>query len=107
MKSYLGASYMSSAIALVVASCCVLPMAMMLIGLGGSWLAIFGPIAGASLYVLALSTVLVALAVLVAYWRGSLDQLRWGLVGTAAMTMIAWLVLLNEARINDYLISLM
>jgi hypothetical protein len=84
-----------------------MPMTMMLLGLGGSWLAIFGRIAAASFYVLAISTVLVAVSWLVSHRRGSMTHLKWWLIGTTAMTGLAWVVVFNEARINDYLIMQM
>ncbi|WP_271946493.1 hypothetical protein [Ruegeria faecimaris] len=107
MQKYLSVSYLGSLTALGVATCCVLPMTMMLLGLGGSWLAIFGKIAAASYYVLAISTALVAISWLVSYQRGSLTKLKWWLSGTTAITASAWVVVYNEARINDYLIMQM
>ncbi|WP_171173459.1 hypothetical protein [Ruegeria sp. HKCCD8929] len=103
MQKYLGLSYLGSLSALGVATCCVLPMAMMLLGLGGSWLAIFGRIAAASYYVLAVSTVLVAISWWVSHRRRSIEKLMWWLVGSTAMTGLAWVIVFNEARINDYL----
>lgn len=107
MQKYLSLSYLGSLSALGVASCCVLPMAMMLLGLGGSWLAIFGKIAAASFYVLAISTALVAVSWFISHRRGSIARLRWWLVGSTAMTGLAWVVVFNEVRINDYLIMQM
>jgi mercuric ion transport protein len=107
VQKYLNLSYLGSLSALGVASCCVLPMTMMLLGLGGSWLAIFGKIAAASYYVLAVSSALVAVAWLVCFQRGSLKKLKWGLAGSTALTALAWGVVFNEARINDYLIMRM
>lgn len=82
-------------------------MTMMLLGLGGSWIAIFGQIAAASYYVLAVSTTLVAVSWLVTYQRGSLPKLKWWLLGTTAMTGLAWGFVFNQARINDFLIMQM
>ncbi|WP_181893153.1 hypothetical protein [Falsiruegeria mediterranea] len=107
MQKYINLSYLASLSALGVATCCVLPMTMMVFGLGGSWLAIFGKIASASLYVLAISTVLVMASWLVSYRRRSLLKLKWWLCGTTAITGFAWIVFFNEARINDYLIMQM
>lgn len=104
MQKYLGLSYLGSLSALGVASCCVLPMAMMLLGLGGSWLAIFGRVAAASYYVLAISTLLIALSWVVSYRRGSMARLKWWLFGSTVMTGLAWAIVFNETRINDYLI---
>lgn len=107
MQKYLSLSYFGSLSAVGVASCCVLPMTMMLLGLGGGWLAVFGKIAAASYYVLAVSTAMVALSWLAAHRRGSMAKLRWWLAGSAAMTGLAWVIVLNEAKINDYLIMQM
>jgi hypothetical protein len=107
MQKYLGLSYLGSMSALGVATCCVLPMAMMLLGLGGSWLAIFGKIAVASFYVLTISTALVALSWSVSHRRGSIGRLKWWLAGSTAMTGLAWVIVFNEARINEYLIMQM
>jgi hypothetical protein len=107
MKTYLGLSYLGSFSAMGVASCCVLPMAMMLLGFGGSWLAVVGAIAGAAYPVLILSTALVAAAWLVARRRGTLRSLKYWLAGSTATTVLAWVLFLNEAGINDYLISRM
>ncbi|MES0827025.1 hypothetical protein [Ruegeria sp. SCP11] len=107
MHKYLGLSYIGSLSALGVATCCVLPMVMMLLGLGGSWLAVFGEIAAASFYVLTISTALVVVSWLVSHRRGSMARLKWWLVGSTAMTCLAWAIVLNEAQINDYLIMRM
>ncbi len=107
MKKYLTLSYLGSVSALGVATCCVLPMAMMLLGLGGSWLAIFGKIAAASYYVLAISTALVAVSWFVAHRNGKLVKLKLWLVGSTAITALAWVIVFNEAQINNYLIMQM
>lgn len=107
MPKYLSLSYLGSLSALGVATCCVMPMTMMLLGLGGSWLAVFGKIAAASYYVLAISTVLILVSWLASYQRGSLPKLKWWLCGATAITGLAWVVVFNEARINDFLIMQM
>lgn len=107
MKDYLGLSYLGSLASIGVASCCVLPMTLMLFGAGGSWLAVFGKIAAASYYVLIASTAILALAWIVSRRRRSIARLKWWLTGSTALTALAWLVAVNEARINDYLITLM
>lgn len=107
MKKYLGLSYFGSLLALGTAACCVLPVTMMLFGLGGGWLAIFGRIAEWSYLVLAISTLLVLLAAAVSFKRGSMGKLRWWILGSATITASAWIVLFNETRINDFQITLM
>ncbi|MBW4707957.1 hypothetical protein KX928_09175 [Roseobacter sp. YSTF-M11] len=106
MKS-IWASYIGSVSALGVATCCVLPMAMMLLGLGGSWLAVFGTIAAASFYVLAIATALLLAAGIICYRRASLAHMKGWLLGSTIMTALAWGIVFNEARINDFLITLM
>ena len=107
MQKYISLSYLGSMSAVGVASCCVLPMTMMLLGLGGSWLAIFGKIAAASYYVLAISSVLVAVSWIVSHRRGSIMSLKWWLVGSTVMTSLAWVIVVHEVQINEYLIRQM
>lgn len=107
MNKPVWASYMGSLSALGVATCCVLPMTMMLLGLGGSWLAVFGKIAAASFYVLAIATVLLITAWVLCHRRGSLSQMKGWLLGSTVLTALAWVIVFNEARINDFLITLM
>ncbi|WP_264214184.1 hypothetical protein [Leisingera thetidis] len=104
MQKYLGLSCLGAMSALGAASCCVLPMALMLLGLGGSWIAIFGRIAAVSYYVLAISTVLVAVSWLMARQRGTVAALKWWLAGSTVMTGLAWVIVFREAEINAYLI---
>lgn len=107
MRKCVGLSYFGSMSAIGVASCCVLPMIMMLFGLGGNWLAIFGKISAVSYYVLAISTALVAISWLVSQRHGSMAKLKWWLAGSTIMACLAWVIVFNEARINDYLIMQM
>lgn len=100
-------TYVGSVAALGVATCCVLPMTMMLLGLGGSWIAIFGKIAALSFYILGVSTAIVCFAWYLAYRQDALPRLGWWLIGSTAITLLAWIVVFNETRINDYLITLM
>lgn len=107
MRKHLAISFLASIGALGVASCCVLPVTMMLLGMGGSWLAIFGKISAASYYVLAISTALILASWTMSYRRRSVSKLKWWLGGTTALTAVAWGVVINETRINDFLITRM
>lgn len=107
MSKTIWASYIGSVAALGVATCCVLPMSMMLLGLGGSWLGVFGKFAAASYYVLTFATLLLLAAWIVCDRRGSLAQMKVWLAGSTTLTALAWAIVLNEARINDFLIALM
>lgn len=96
-----------SAVAALTAVCCVLPVAVMLVGLSGSWLAVFAPLAAASLPVAAVSTAVVILAWILAV-RRRVSRRVYAFLGTSsALSLGAWLVILNDAALNDYLISLM
>lgn len=96
-----------SAVAFVTAVCCILPVVLMMIGLGGSWLAVFGVIADAGYHVAAVSAILLAAGWIIAVrrrvGRSTFAALGAGTVATAA----AWAIVSNESAINDYLISLM
>lgn len=96
-----------SLLALGVAVCCILPMTLMLLGLGGAWLAVFGKIAGASIPVLTVSAILIGIGWGAALLRGTAGQQKWLLGSATALTGLAWLVYLNEADINMQLIEMM
>lgn len=107
MKKSIWASYVASLSGLGVATCCVMPMTMMLLGLGGSWIAVFGKIAAASFYVLAIATGLLIAAWIMCRRQGSLAQMKGWLIGSTLLTGLAWVIVFSEARINDFLIKLM
>ncbi|KZK98769.1 MULTISPECIES: hypothetical protein [unclassified Pseudovibrio] len=107
MKTFLKMNHAGSFASLGVATCCVLPIALMLAGLGGGWLAVFGKIAAASYFVLTASSLLLLTAWGTALYRGALGQLQWHLLVSTLVTALAWAIVLNETAINDHLISLM
>lgn len=90
-----------------VAGCCVLPMLLMMAGLGGSWLAVFGKIAAAGYYVAGAALLLVVAAWILALRRGAGRRTRLQLGAGSVLTGLAWLILMTESAINDALISLM
>ncbi|MEX3008579.1 hypothetical protein [Hoeflea sp. TYP-13] len=96
-----------SILALVTAVCCVLPLALMLIGLGGAWLGVFGIIAAAGYYIAGAAALIIAAAWLIAIRRHATAATYRLLFLGSALTLVAWGVLLNEAMINNYLIELM
>lgn len=100
-------AYAGALSALGVATCCVLPMTMILLGLGGSWLAVFGKISAASYYVLTFATIVQIAAWGLSYRRGSMRHMKRWLVGSTLLIALAWVIVLNETRINDFLITLM
>src|SRR3546814_7151694 len=101
------AGLVGSVVALLTATCCILPMALVLLGLGGSWIAVFGAVAAASLYIIGLAAALTVTVWVLAFRRSAR---RWTYVAIGAgtaMTSIAWLIVLYEVTINDYLIRMM
>ncbi len=96
-----------SIIALITAACCVLPLILIMIGLGGSWVAVIGGIAAAGYYIAAAAALLVALAWFVAIRRHASRTVYGTLATGTAITFVAWIVLMNETRINNFLIGLM
>ncbi|MFT4959142.1 MAG: mercuric ion transport protein [Paracoccaceae bacterium] len=96
-----------SFLSLGVAVCCILPMTFMLFGVGGAWLAVFGKIAGASVAVLTVSAILIGLGWVMALLRGTAWRQKWLLGSATALTGLAWLVYLNETKINMQLIEIM
>ncbi len=98
---------LGSTIAALAAACCVLPLALMLIGLGGSWLAVFGVVAAAGFHVAAVSAAVLAAAWVAAIKRRAARRTYMALGIGSLTTAAAWGVMLNEATINDALISLM
>lgn len=96
-----------SAAAFFAGICCVLPIGLMLLGLGGSWLAVFGKVAAISPYVAAVSVLLLSAGWLIAVRNNADTRTRLILVVSTALTVTGIFLILKEAAINDYLISLM
>ncbi|MGR3723274.1 hypothetical protein, partial [Abyssibius alkaniclasticus] len=86
MKNSLRLSYGSALASVGVSACCILPVVFILLGMGGSWLAIFGKIAAVSFYVVAASSLIIGLSYYLALRRGALGRLKWWLLGATAQT---------------------
>jgi hypothetical protein len=106
MTGQVRAAFLAALASLGVSACCVLPMVFLLLGLGGSWLAVFGTISAYSFYVLGVASVLVMVAWVLSIRRGSARHLRGWLVASTVLVGLAWLVVFNEGRINDFLMTL-
>lgn len=98
---------LGSVVAVATAACCILPMTLMLVGLGGSWIAVFGTIAAASFHMVGVAAVIIAAAWILAIRRKMPTRSYATLSAGTALTIVAWILVLNEAAINDYLITLM
>lgn len=107
MTNQVRAAFLTALASIGVSACCVLPMVFILFGLGGSWLAVFGKIAAASYYVLGLSTLLIALAWVASLRHARPTGLRRWLAVSTILVGAAWLVVFNEGRINEALMTLM
>ena len=93
--------------ALGVSACCILPTALILFGVGGSWIAVFAKLAAFGYYVAAAASLILVAAWTVALRGGTLRRNGWLLGFGTGLSALAWLVLVNETRLNDYLIGLM
>ncbi len=97
-----------SIVALFAATtCCVLPMSLMIAGLGGSWMVVFAPIAAVSPYLIGLSVILLVAAWFVALRRGASRTTVATLSIGSALTSLAWLVIINEERLTMFFLSYM
>ena len=80
----------SSLLAILSASCCVLPIGLTILGLGGPWLTFLGPFVAYRTEILFAAAVIVAVAWVRLYWvRPAAERRRKGL----ALTLIATLSL--------------
>lgn len=107
MRNFLGLGFLGACASLGVAACCVLPMLLMLGGVGSAWVAVFVQIASVAYHVIAASLGVVALGWFVAWRRGLVPRLGKWLTGSTALVLLALAVAANETRINDFLIRLM
>lgn len=102
-----GVGLASGLTALGISTCCIMPMLLMLAGLGGTWLGVFGKIAATGYYVAGASLLVLALAWAIALRRGASRRTRYQLAAGSTLSSLAWVVLLNETALNDALVALM
>ena len=87
------------------ASCCVLPMSLMIAGLGGSWMAVFAPLSVASPYILGISVVLLAVAWFHALRRKPRRSTLAILSVGTFLAFIAWLLIINDEPLTMFFLS--
>lgn len=92
---------------LAASSCCVLPMSLMIAGLGGSWMAVFAPLSAASPYVLGLSAGLLAIAWVLALRRKASRRTLAMLSTGTVLALTAWLLLVYDERLTMFFLSYM
>lgn len=102
-----GAGFVGAILAFLTMSCCVLPMALMLVGLGGAWMVVFSPIVAASVYILPLAVLCLVAAWVVALRRQASRRVFVLLIIASVMSGVAGLIYVFQTQLNDYLISLM
>lgn len=98
-------SLVGSVLALLGASCCVLPMAFVLLGLGGSWLAVFAPIAGLSPYLLGIAAAFVLAAWISARFQLGAPRVRWTMGASTIAAILAHAVYLYRDPLTDLLVG--
>lgn len=94
-------------VAALTAACCVLPMALMLAGVGTSFMWIFARGAAISPYIAGLAVLLNVVGWVVATRRGAAASVRAGLTIGSVLSLVAILLILGEGRVNDLLLTLM
>lgn len=102
-----GVGFIGAILALVTASCCVLPMALMVLGLGGVGLSIFSPAAAASVYILPLALLCIAAAWILVLARPERRRTLVFLVVASVLVVLAGAIYLFQTQITTFLISLM
>lgn len=90
-----------------VSLCCVLPMLLMVAGLGGSWLAVFATVAAAGYWIAGVALVLLAAGWIFALRQRAGHSVRRKLAAGSLLAVLAWALLLFDSRINDMLIGWM
>ncbi len=106
-RSFPQISFAGSFAAIIAAACCILPMGLMVVGLGGAWIGVFGKIAAWSFPIIVVSAGLLATAWIIAVRRRAARRTYVLIAGGSMLTALTWLVMIKESTINDYLISLM
>lgn len=94
-------------LAFLTSLCCVLPMTFMVLGLGGSWLVVFGQVSAFSLYIGLASVAALVWAWVVAILRKGSRPTMLVLSGGTILSLVAWGIFLNEAALNQALIRWM
>jgi len=98
---------MSTLAAIGVASCCILPMALMILGLSGSWMAFFARATVWAPLFIAIAAVMTVLSWGIAWRRQQMRQMIPVLLTLTAITLLAWGIWANEMAINNLLITWM
>lgn len=109
MPDLLSRASLAGAVAALVAAttCCVLPMSLMIAGLGGSWLAVFSPVASVSPYVIGLSVILLIAAWFAALRRGAAKRTMSMLAGGSVLSLLACLIVINDERLTIFFLKYM
>lgn len=107
MPDLLSRASLAGAVAALVAAttCCVLPMSLMIAGLGGSWLAVFSPVASVSPYVIGLSVILLIAAWFAAFRGGAAKRTMSMLAGGSVLSLLAWLIVINDERLTIFFLK--
>ena len=88
-------------------TCCILPMSLMIAGLGGSWMAVFAPVSAVSPYVIGLSIVLLAVAWFLSLRRGASRRRVALLSAGSTLSALAWLIVANDEPLTMFFLSRM
>ncbi len=102
-----GAGLVAAIAALVGASCCVLPLMLAAVGVGGAWIAQLAIFVTYQWYILTIAVVLIANSWIVAFVRGSSKRAKIILAVSTALVAAAFVMPIYEDDIAQQLFKIM
>jgi mercuric ion transport protein len=102
-----GAGLVAAIAALVGASCCVLPLTLAAVGVGGAWIAQLAVFVTYQWYILTVAMVLIMISWIVAFVRGSSRRAKLVLAISTALVAAAFVLPIYEDDIAQQLLKMM
>ncbi|MGI9523941.1 MAG: hypothetical protein ACR2PG_20090 [Hyphomicrobiaceae bacterium] len=102
-----GVGLVAAIVAFVGASCCVLPLMLAAVGVGGAWIAQLAIFVTYQWYILTIAVVLFAITWIVAVVRGSSRRAKLILAVSTALVAAAFAMPIYEDDITQHLLKMM
>jgi mercuric ion transport protein len=102
-----GVGLVAAIAALVGASCCVLPLMLAAIGVGGAWIAQLAVFVTYQWYILTLAVLLITISWIAAFVRGSSRRTKLILAISTALVAAAFVMPIYEDDITQQLLKMM
>ena len=100
-----GAGLVAAIAALAGASCCVLPLLLAAVGVGGAWIAQLAIFVTYQWYILTFAAALIAISWIVALVRGSSGRTKLILAVSTALVLAALVMPIYEEEITQFLLK--